>query len=65
VSRKAGRDRTVKKSEPPIQLSSNRFGFEPEVTVKVAKLGCRIYELPISCYGRMYEEGKKSAGKMQ
>ncbi len=42
-----------------IQLRSNRFGFEPEVTVKVAKLGCRIYEVPISYHGRTYEEGKK------
>jgi glycosyltransferase involved in cell wall biosynthesis len=42
-----------------IQLRSNRFGFEPEITVKVAKLGCRIYEVPISYHGRTYEEGKK------
>jgi hypothetical protein len=42
-----------------IQLRSDRFGFEPEVTAKVAKLGCRIYEVPISYYGRTYAEGKK------
>ena len=42
-----------------ITLESNRFGFEPEVTVKVAKLGCRVYEVPIRYYGRTYEEGKK------
>jgi len=42
-----------------LKLTSNRFGFEPEVTVKVAKLGCRIYEVPISYHGRTYEEGKK------
>jgi glycosyltransferase involved in cell wall biosynthesis len=42
-----------------IKLSANRFGFEPEVTVKVAKLGCRIYEVPIAYHGRTYEEGKK------
>jgi glycosyltransferase involved in cell wall biosynthesis len=42
-----------------IRLESNRFGFEPEITVKVAKLGCRIYEVPISYYGRTYAEGKK------
>ena len=42
-----------------IQLRSDRFGFEPEVTVKVAKLGCRIYEVPISYHGRTYAEGKK------
>lgn len=42
-----------------IRLRSNRFGFEPEVTAKVARLGCRIYETPISYYGRTYAEGKK------
>ena len=46
-----------------VKLSSNRFGFEPEVTVKVAKLGCRIYEVPISYHGRTYEEGKKIGWK--
>jgi glycosyltransferase involved in cell wall biosynthesis len=42
-----------------LKLTANRFGFEPEVTIKVAKLGCRIYEVPISYHGRTYEEGKK------
>lgn len=42
-----------------IPLRSNRFGFEPEITAKVAKLGCRIYEVPISYRGRTYSEGKK------
>lgn len=42
-----------------IPLRSNRFGFEPEVTVKLAKLGCRIFEVPISYSGRDYAEGKK------
>jgi glycosyltransferase involved in cell wall biosynthesis len=42
-----------------IQLQSSRFGFEPEITVKVAKLGCRIYEVPIAYHGRTYAEGKK------
>lgn len=42
-----------------LTLTADRFGFEPEVTVKVAKLGCRIYEVPISYHGRTYEEGKK------
>ena len=42
-----------------IKLRSNRFGFEPEVTAKVAKRGYRIYEVPISYYGRDYWEGKK------
>lgn len=40
-------------------LTSDRFGVEPEITVKVAKLGCRVYEVPIRYYGRTYEEGKK------
>lgn len=40
-------------------LRSERFGFEPEITVKVAKAGYRIYEVPISYAGRTYAEGKK------
>jgi glycosyltransferase involved in cell wall biosynthesis len=40
-------------------ITSNGFGFEVEVTAKVAKLVCAIYEVPISYYGRTYEEGKK------
>jgi glycosyltransferase involved in cell wall biosynthesis len=40
-------------------ITSQGFGFEIEVTAKVAKLRCRIYEVPISYYGRTYEEGKK------
>ena len=43
-----------------ISIEENRFGFEPEITAKVAKLdGCRIYEVGISYYGRTYAEGKK------
>ncbi len=42
-----------------IALQSDRFGFEPEVTAKVARLGCRIYEVPISYHGRDYAAGKK------
>jgi glycosyltransferase involved in cell wall biosynthesis len=42
-----------------IRLQSNRFGFEPEVTAKVAKGGWRVFEVPISYAGRSYEEGKK------
>jgi glycosyltransferase involved in cell wall biosynthesis len=42
-----------------IQIRENRFGFEPEVTAKVAKMRCRIYEVGISYYGRTYDEGKK------
>ncbi|MGB6820502.1 MAG: glycosyltransferase family 2 protein [Candidatus Acidiferrales bacterium] len=42
-----------------MRLRSNRFGFEPEVTARVAKARWRIYEVPISYAGRSYEEGKK------
>jgi len=41
------------------ELREDRFGFEPEFTAKVARGGWRIYEVPISYYGRTYEEGKK------
>ena len=46
-----------------IKLRSNRFGFEPEFTMKVAKKGFRIYEVPISYSGRTYQEGKKIVWK--
>jgi glycosyltransferase involved in cell wall biosynthesis len=42
-----------------IRIDENRFGFEPEVTAKVARMGCRVYEVGISYYGRTYAEGKK------
>lgn len=42
-----------------IHLEENRFGFEPEITAKIARLKCRIYEVGISYAGRTYEEGKK------
>ena len=42
-----------------ITIKSDRFGFEPEITARFAKLKCRIYEVPISYSGRTYEEGKK------
>ena len=42
-----------------ITIQENRFGFEPEITAKVAKLRVPIYEVSISYYGRTYEEGKK------
>ncbi len=42
-----------------VTLREDRFGFEPEITAKVARGGWRIYEVPISYYGRTYEEGKK------
>lgn len=46
-----------------IIIEENRFGFEPEVTAKLAKLDCRIYEVGISYYGRTYSEGKKIGWK--
>jgi glycosyltransferase involved in cell wall biosynthesis/phospholipid N-methyltransferase len=42
-----------------IPLRSNRFGIEPELTIKVARRQARVYEVPISYHGRTYEEGKK------
>lgn len=42
-----------------LELHENRFGFEPEITAKIAQLGCRIYEVGISYSGRTYQEGKK------
>jgi glycosyltransferase involved in cell wall biosynthesis len=42
-----------------LAIEENRFGFEPEITAKVAAMGARIYEVGISYYGRTYEEGKK------
>jgi glycosyltransferase involved in cell wall biosynthesis len=42
-----------------ITVEENRFGFEPEITAKVAKLRCRVYEVGISYAGRTYDEGKK------
>jgi hypothetical protein len=42
-----------------IPLEEKRFGFEPEITVKIAKRNLRIYEVGISYWGRTYEEGKK------
>src|SRR5437016_2005721 len=46
-----------------IRIEENRFGFEPEITAKVAKLRCRVYEVPISYFGRDYSEGKKITWK--
>ncbi len=42
-----------------IKIEENRFGFEPEITAKLAKLKCRIYEVGVSYSGRTYQEGKK------
>ena len=46
-----------------IDIEENRFGFEPEITAKLAQLGCSIYEVGISYYGRTYAEGKKIGWK--
>jgi len=46
-----------------IEIKENRFGFEPEITAKVAQKRCRIYEIGISYEGRTYEEGKKIGWK--
>lgn len=56
---KAFKKDTLKK----ITIKSKRFGFEPEITTKLAKLKCRIYEVPISYSGRDYNEGKKIGWK--
>jgi glycosyltransferase involved in cell wall biosynthesis len=42
-----------------IKIEEDRFGFEPEITAKIAKTHCRIYEVGISYFGRTYAEGKK------
>jgi hypothetical protein len=46
-----------------IKIEEDRFGFEPEITVKIAKSGARIYEVGISYAGRSYAEGKKIGWK--
>jgi glycosyltransferase involved in cell wall biosynthesis len=46
-----------------IQIKSNRFDFEPEITAKILKRGARLYELPVSYYGREFSEGKKITWK--
>jgi len=46
-----------------LDLKEERFGFEVEITAKVARARCRIYEVPISYYGRGYDEGKKITWK--
>jgi len=47
-----------------IEIKENRFGIEPEITAKIAKIkNIRIYEVGISYYGRTYEEGKKIGWK--
>ncbi len=46
-----------------IRIESQRFGIEPEITAKIARRGYRVFEVPISYYGRTYEEGKKIGWK--
>jgi len=46
-----------------LEIKSNHFGFEPEITARFSRLKCRIYEVPISYNGRGYEEGKKITWK--
>ena len=46
-----------------LTIEENRFGFEPEITAKIAKMKCRVYEVGISYYGRTYREGKKIGWK--
>jgi glycosyltransferase involved in cell wall biosynthesis len=46
-----------------VNIEENRFGFEPEITAKISKMDCRIYEVGISYYGRTYQEGKKIGWK--
>jgi predicted HTH domain antitoxin len=46
-----------------IEIRQNRFGFEPEITAKIAKRRARVYEIPISYHGRDYSEGKKIGWK--
>ena len=46
-----------------LTIEEKRFGFEPEITAKIAKMKCRVYEVGISYYGRTYREGKKIGWK--
>jgi glycosyltransferase involved in cell wall biosynthesis len=46
-----------------IVIEENRFGFDPEITAKIAKTRCRVFEVGISYYGRTYEQGKKIGWK--
>lgn len=46
-----------------IEIEEKRFGFEPEITAKIARKGCRVYEVGIAYYGRTYQEGKKIGWK--
>lgn len=53
----------TRKVAKEIRLEENRFGIEPEFTAKIARMGCRVYEVGISYRGRSYEEGKKIGWK--
>jgi glycosyltransferase involved in cell wall biosynthesis len=55
IGYKVFRSNIIKK----ISLQENRFGIEPEITAKIAKTKCRIYEVGVSYFGRTYQEGKK------
>jgi hypothetical protein len=55
VCYKAFRSSIIKK----IELKENRFGFEPEITAKIAKMNIRIFEVGVKYYGRTYADGKK------
>ena len=46
-----------------VTIEEDGFGFEPEITAKIAKLRCRVYEVSISYFGRTYEQGKKITWK--
>jgi hypothetical protein len=46
-----------------VDIEENRFGFEPEITAKLARMNCVIYEVGISYYGRTYQQGKKICWK--
>ena len=46
-----------------INLKENRFGFEPEITAKIAKKKLRIFEVGVKYYGRTYDQGKKIGWK--
>ncbi len=46
-----------------VEIEENRFGFEPEITAKISRMECKIYEVGISYYGRTYKEGKKIGWK--
>jgi hypothetical protein len=56
-------ERGVREILEGIQIRSNRFGFEPEITAKIAHRKARVYEVPVNYSGRDYSEGKKIGWK--